>query len=156
VGARRSESGANHEHCARRSGANDFRQATHLRYASPLATDEPSPQRREGNATGEGAAVRAGEQAPLNSHPLTGPGGGIADGDQEAAAPAPSGLEEDPAKVEAQRAAFAQMLDQYGNPDRGETPPVGTRVKGRLIQIGDEHSFVDFGGRSEGMVETRL
>lgn len=96
------------------------------------------------------------EQTPLNSHPLNDPGEGIANGDQEAAAPAPSGLEEDPAKVEAQRAAFAQMLDQYGNPDRGETPPVGTRVKGRLIQIGDEHSFVDFGGRSEGMVETRL
>jgi small subunit ribosomal protein S1 len=71
-------------------------------------------------------------------------------------APASTNLEEDPAKIEAERAAFAKMLDQYGSPDRGETPPVGTRVKGRLIQIGEEHSFVDFGGRSEGMVETRL
>ena len=95
------------------------------------------------------------EQTPLNSHPLNDPGESTANGDRHAT-PTTAGLEEDPAKVEAQRAAFAQMLDQYGSPDRGETPPVGTRVKGRLIQIGDEHSFVDFGGRSEGMVETRL
>ncbi|MCA9726499.1 MAG: S1 RNA-binding domain-containing protein, partial [Candidatus Eisenbacteria bacterium] len=69
---------------------------------------------------------------------------------------APNDLEEDPARAAARRAAFAEMLDQYGSPDRGETPPVGSRVQARIVQLGEETSFVDFGGRSEGVVETRL
>ena len=31
----------------------------------------------------------------------------------------------------------------------------GAKVRGKLVAIGDEHGMVDFGGRSEGVIETR-
>ncbi|HVP15069.1 MAG TPA: S1 RNA-binding domain-containing protein [Terriglobales bacterium] len=32
---------------------------------------------------------------------------------------------------------------------------VGMKVKGRIVSVGEEHTLVDFGGRSEGVAETR-
>src|SRR5919197_1159817 len=34
-------------------------------------------------------------------------------------------------------------------------PVVGARIRGTLVAIGDEQSLVDFGGRSEAVVETK-
>ena len=49
---------------------------------------------------------------------------------------------------------FGALLD--ASPDellRGE-PKVGDKVSGVVAQIGEEDSFVDFGGRSEGVIKT--
>jgi len=50
---------------------------------------------------------------------------------------------------------FAQMLAAFERTREMETPEIGQKVRGRLIQLGEEICFIDFGGRSEGAVETR-
>ncbi len=52
------------------------------------------------------------------------------------------------------REIFARMLEQWESGREAETPEIGRQVRGRIILIGDETSFVDFGGRSEGAIET--
>jgi len=55
---------------------------------------------------------------------------------------------------------FAQELEHF---EHGQVATVsdlkqvapGAKVRGRLVAIGDEQSMVEFGGRSEGLVETR-
>lgn len=49
---------------------------------------------------------------------------------------------------------FAQMLEQYESARETETPAVGTQVRGRIVLITESTTFVDFGGRSEGAIET--
>jgi small subunit ribosomal protein S1 len=51
---------------------------------------------------------------------------------------------------------FARMLEQFESSREAGTPAVGSRVRGRIVQLGPEISFVDFGGRSEGSIETVL
>ncbi len=48
---------------------------------------------------------------------------------------------------------FARMLEQFDSSRETETPAVGSKVTGRIVQIGDDTCFVDFGGRSEGAME---
>jgi small subunit ribosomal protein S1 len=52
-------------------------------------------------------------------------------------------------------AEFARMLEQFESSREAGTPLVGHQVRGRIVQIGPDISFVDFGGRSEGAIETR-
>lgn len=53
------------------------------------------------------------------------------------------------------RAQFARMLEEYSPADRDATPPkLGTKITGRLVLIGEETSFVEYGARSEGAVAT--
>ncbi len=91
------------------------------------------------------SSVTAPERDPLNepSAPAaTAPDGGAPDADEEG----PS-------------AEFAAALQSFNReapraePAREVTP--GARVHGRIVSIGDEHLVVDFGGRSEGVAETR-
>ena len=50
---------------------------------------------------------------------------------------------------------FAKMLDEAPPEDRKTDLEIGAKVTGRIVQIGEDHSFVDFGGRSEATVDTR-
>jgi len=50
---------------------------------------------------------------------------------------------------------FARMLEQFESRSIAPTPEIGDQVRGRVIEISEETAFVDFGGRSEGAVETR-
>lgn len=50
---------------------------------------------------------------------------------------------------------FARMLEQFENRTIAPTPEIGAQIRGRIVEISDETAFVDFGGRSEGAVETR-
>lgn len=56
--------------------------------------------------------------------------------------------EETPASGE-----FARMLEQFDRSRETETPAVGSKVTGRIVQISEGTCFVDFGGRSEGAME---
>src|SRR5262245_1818660 len=57
---------------------------------------------------------------------------------------------------------FARALEAH---DQTAPPPatekaasglaVGTRLKGTVVSIGDEHAMIDFGGRSEAITEAR-
>jgi len=56
---------------------------------------------------------------------------------------------------------FHKLLEDFERGRKSEARStvevsVGIKVRARLISIGDEQSLVDFGGRSEGAVETRL
>ncbi|HYN22745.1 MAG TPA: S1 RNA-binding domain-containing protein, partial [Thermoanaerobaculia bacterium] len=51
---------------------------------------------------------------------------------------------------------FAQALaefEQQGGEKR-EDPPVGAKVSGKILSIGEETSFVDLGTKSEALIET--
>ncbi len=78
--------------------------------------------------------------------------------DSEAPAPAATPtLDEDDAGSTAE---FATVLAEHERAthvaaDVVREFEVGARVRGTLISIGDEHSLVDVGGRSEGVIETR-
>src|SRR5262245_40731944 len=57
---------------------------------------------------------------------------------------------------------FASALEDFERGDGASAAakatvdlPVGTRIRGTVIRVGDESTLVDFGGRSEGVVETR-
>ena len=65
----------------------------------------------------------------------------------------------DPAAAEAAEAAghaeFAALLETSLKPGGGKEPreaKVGDRVKGKIVSIGEDAAFVDFGGRAEGAV----
>ena len=51
-------------------------------------------------------------------------------------------------------ADFAQMVDQSDVGAHSKDVKVGDKVNGVLGRIGEELSFVDFGGRSEGVIKT--
>jgi small subunit ribosomal protein S1 len=48
---------------------------------------------------------------------------------------------------------FARMLEEFESARAAGTPPVGSKVRGRVVQISGDTGFVDFGGRSEGALE---
>ena len=64
---------------------------------------------------------------------------------------------------EAPSSDFAQALEEFERGRRSATAAagaaaeiaVGMKVKGKIVSVGDEHTLVDFGGRSEAVVETR-
>ena len=49
---------------------------------------------------------------------------------------------------------FARMIDESKVEDHSRDIKVGDKVSGVLIKIGTDSSFVDFGGRSEGVIKT--
>jgi len=66
------------------------------------------------------------------------------------------------ADIDQPSAEFAAALEAFERgsntaPARRATAdlPPGTKVRGTVVSIGDEHALVDFGGRSEGVAETR-
>lgn len=50
---------------------------------------------------------------------------------------------------------FARALQEFESSRETATPKVGTRVRGRVIQLTDDTCFIDFGGRSEGAMDIR-
>ena len=50
--------------------------------------------------------------------------------------------------------SFEEMLEQGPSLDSKQELKPGDKVSGVLAQIGEESSFVDFGGRSEGLIKT--
>lgn len=69
--------------------------------------------------------------------------------------------QQNPDKLDAQYLAeedhttFREMLDAYDSKLQEGTIEVGDRVRGTVLKIGEEVAFVDFGGRSEAVIETR-
>ena len=49
---------------------------------------------------------------------------------------------------------FARMLQESEDKGRGRDVKVGDKVSGVLVKIESENSFIDFGGRSEGVIRT--
>ena len=49
---------------------------------------------------------------------------------------------------------FARMIDESKVENHSRDIKVGDKVSGVLVKIGSDNSFVDFGGRSEGVIKT--
>jgi len=70
------------------------------------------------------------------------------------------GEDADPDREPGGSETFLKALEDFERekpspgPGRAE-PVVGARIRGTLVSIGDEQSLVDFGGRSEALVETK-
>jgi len=59
------------------------------------------------------------------------------------------------APVEAPEESFAALLDSEGKvADHNQNATSGDRISGVLVKVTAENSFVDFGGRSEGVIKT--
>ena len=59
------------------------------------------------------------------------------------------------APVEAPEESFAALLDSEGKvADHSQNATSGDRISGVLVKVTAENSFVDFGGRSEGVIKT--
>jgi small subunit ribosomal protein S1 len=50
---------------------------------------------------------------------------------------------------------FARALREFETSREAESPAIGSRVRGRVVQITEDTCFVDFGGRSEGAMDIR-
>lgn len=81
--------------------------------------------------------------------------------DPREAAPVPPPA--DPDDETATQAEFARALAEFEQGRRSAALAagaateisVGMRIKGKVVSVGDEHTLVDFGGRSEAVVESR-
>ena len=115
--------------------------------AAEVAAAESAPKADAAAASADETTVKADAPAEAKTTEPDAP---------KAAAPA-STVEEDEEQLESKkRAEFGAMLDQFESTKSvGDEVEVGTKVKGRIIQLGDDTSFIDFGGRSEGAVETQ-
>ena len=50
---------------------------------------------------------------------------------------------------------FARALQEFESSRESASPAIGSRVRGRVIQLTDDTCFIDFGGRSEGAMDIR-
>jgi small subunit ribosomal protein S1 len=50
---------------------------------------------------------------------------------------------------------FARALREFESTRGTESPAIGSRVRGRVIQLTEDFCFIDFGGRSEGAMDLR-
>lgn len=50
---------------------------------------------------------------------------------------------------------FARALQEFESSREAESPAIGSRIRGRVIQLTDDTCFIDFGGRSEGAMDLR-
>ncbi len=72
-------------------------------------------------------------------------------------------LPSDPEEDAAASAEFARALDEFEQSKRSAAVAaraaaeitVGMKVKGKVVSVGEEHTLLDFGGRSEAVAETR-
>ena len=71
----------------------------------------------------------------------------------ENAVPSPEGESQTQTAQTQGDGEFARLLDQQAS-GQGQEVKAGAKVKGVLVKIGPEDSFVDFGGRSEGRIKT--
>ena len=95
------------------------------RPTTPVAADTPPESPAEAApATVEPAAEEVAEASPES--------------------PAEAGKAED----------FGAMLDESNVAEHSQDAKVGDKVSGVIVRIGEEHCFVDFGGRSEGIIST--
>ncbi len=104
--------------------------------ATDAAADAPTAQADAGATADTGASKAGSDNAPAAA----------AEVDPDEAAEQ---------QEQERRKEMAAMLDQFETSKPSETPAVGTKVKGKIVQIGEDTCFVDFGGRSEGAVETK-
>lgn len=112
-------------------------EATGEETAESEAPDTPEPAAEEGTDPGDSAdpPPAAGDDSPPT------PSG------EEGEAPAPAKVDENAFRAELEKS----LSDNVS----GDDLAVGARVTGKLVQVGDEESFVDYGGRSEGVIATR-
>jgi len=75
----------------------------------------------------------------------------VAAADSAAEVPTP---EAEPAEEKQSSEDFARMIDESKVEDHSRDIKVGDKVSGVLVKIGPDNSFVDFGGRSEGVIKT--
>jgi len=66
--------------------------------------------------------------------------------------PAPDAPEEEDAEKGGEE--FARLLEESDSEGRGRDVKEGDKVSGVLVKVEDESSFVDYGGRSEGVIRT--
>ncbi|MFH1279251.1 MAG: 30S ribosomal protein S1 [Candidatus Eisenbacteria bacterium] len=131
----------------------------------PVEREEGKPEAEklpvepgEPESAGETAAD---EPAPSGASPTPEPSGEEApkgEAHAEDDSPEPASGEEGAAKPPAETggAEFrARLEESLSETMSGEDLAVGARVTGKLVQIGDPESFVDYGGRSEGVIATR-
>ena len=100
------------------------------------------------------ASREGAPDVPPEAPPAGEPGTGSA----PVAAPGPPENVEDSGPASSDE--FRRALEEFERGSRSAASrtadvTVGTGVHGTLVTIGEEHSLVDFGGRSEGVIETR-
>ncbi len=130
--------------------------------ATPPPTAPPAPVEPEASQSPEESPAPATEppvtppasEAPVAVAPAATPPPTAPPAPVEPAASQPP--EESPAPAAAAPTVdMNALLDQQAGADAGVLQvKVGDRVSGVLVRLGEENCFVDFGGRSEGMIRT--
>ena len=117
------------------------------------ATDSPQPAAESGESPPEAAAAAGSGSSPDRPAGDPSPAGEVspADGMDQGNGGSSPGREEPEA---AESADFAAMLDAA--PEVGSTQELvpGEKISGVLSQVKGENAFIDFGGRSEGVIKT--
>ena len=69
--------------------------------------------------------------------------------------PTPSDTDQDTDRPSEEFAQALSAFEQSAPATATTEASVGSKVRGRVVSIGEEHALIDFGGRSEGAVEMR-
>jgi len=109
------------------------------------SNDELRPVDGEETAAAPESATPAPETVEIETSPEPTESVTVASAEAEVSASDPA-ADETPPDAEVQQALEATEV--------GQTPRKGKRVQVKLVQIGDENCFVDYGGRSEGAIAT--
>ncbi len=132
---------------------------------STPGTDLPLPSAPTGGAPDEGVAATEATEAPTAESPAEGtPASDAADTsaapaastDTDAADPiAPADNPCDALPAPAADESFSALLESDGKvADHNQSATSGDRISGVLVKVTAENSFVDFGGRGEGVIKT--
>jgi len=136
----------------------------------PATAPEEAPEPAVAEGVQEESASSDGAEAPEPA-PEEAPTSAVAEGVQEESASGDGAESPEPAPEEAATAAvaesvqeetapseekedFATLLEESTVPGPTQEAAVGDKVSGVLVRIGEAHSFIDFGGRSEGVIDT--
>ena len=118
----------------------------------PPAAEEPSPDTVSEAAavTEEAAAEPAAAPTPVED-PTPVPAEPIASAEPDAGESPPA----TPAELAKPTVDMNALLEQKsGSADDVQQVKAGDRVSGVLVRLGEENCFIDFGGRSEGLIRT--
>ncbi|MBK8229318.1 MAG: S1 RNA-binding domain-containing protein [Candidatus Eisenbacteria bacterium] len=107
----------------------------------------------EGAETVLTAQEKSAEQAPLAAGPIA--AGPIAAGPIGVGPIAATPIEDDEEKPSTDFAQALAAFEREQGPAHATDPVVGQKVRGRIVSLGEEQSFIDFGGRCEGVLESR-
>ena len=119
---------------------------------APPAEQAAMPENDSPQASAEGAQGVTVTAAPAEA-PAATPDAVTAAAPAEAPAATPDAVTAAP--VEAPEESFAALLDSEGKvADHNQNATSGDRISGVLVKVTAENSFVDFGGRSEGVIKT--